>query len=165
MQGKATGHIRRDWVRLVENKNVRMQGYMDTGWNKSENRGAKHGKFTKLGFEKTDGECKILFHLKVGFTIKIRSELIRIVNMQGLSPRNLKSMRAFAAAWPDKTIVQRVVGQIPWRSNIALLDKLNSPRERLWYAQKTVENGWSQPVLAFQIESCLYDRQGKTILV
>ncbi|HML76197.1 MAG TPA: PDDEXK nuclease domain-containing protein [Anaerohalosphaeraceae bacterium] len=84
-------------------------------------------------------------------------------DMQGLSPRNLKYMRAFAAAWPDKTIVQRVVAQIPWRSNIALLDKLNSPRERLWYAQKTVENGWSQPVLALQIESCLYDRQGKTI--
>jgi|GEM_PF-3240149 len=102
---------------------------------------------------------------KVGFTIKIRSELIRIVNMQGLSSRNLKYMRAFAAAWPDKAIVQRVVAQIPWRSNIALLDKLNSPRERLWYAQKTVENGWSQPVLALQIESCLYERQGKTILV
>ncbi len=100
---------------------------------------------------------------KVGFTIKIRSELIRIVNMQGLSTRNLKYMRAFAAAWPDKTIVQQRVSQIPWGSNIALLDKLNSPQERLWYAQKTIENGWSQPVLAFQIESCLYDRQGKTI--
>ncbi|MBN2512957.1 MAG: hypothetical protein JXB18_08480 [Sedimentisphaerales bacterium] len=43
------------------------------------------------------------------------------------------------------------------------MDKLNSPRERLWYAQKTIENRWSQPVLAFQIESCLYQRQGKTI--
>jgi predicted nuclease of restriction endonuclease-like (RecB) superfamily len=36
-------------------------------------------------------------------------------NMQGLSPRNLKYMRAFAAAWSDRTIVQRVVAQIPWR--------------------------------------------------
>lgn len=36
-------------------------------------------------------------------------------DMRGLSPRNLKYMRAFAAAWPDLEIVQRVVAQIPWR--------------------------------------------------
>jgi hypothetical protein len=34
-------------------------------------------------------------------------------DMQGLSPRNLKYMRAFAAAWPQKEIVQQVVAQIP----------------------------------------------------
>jgi hypothetical protein len=45
-------------------------------------------------------------------------------DMSGLSPRNLKYMRAFAAAWPDRSIVQRVVAQIPWRSNLALLEKL-----------------------------------------
>jgi len=38
-------------------------------------------------------------------------------DMQGLSPRNLKYMRAFAATWPDRAIVQRVVAQIPWRQN------------------------------------------------
>ena len=37
--------------------------------------------------------------------------------MQGLSPRNLKYMRAFAAAWPEREIVQRVVAQLPWRQN------------------------------------------------
>ena len=58
-------------------------------------------------------------------------------DMKGFSPRNLKYMRAFATAWPEKSIVQRVIAQIPWRSNIALLDKLNTPEERLWYAQKT----------------------------
>ena len=35
--------------------------------------------------------------------------------MRGLSPRNLKYMRAFAAAWPDRAIVQRVIAQLPWR--------------------------------------------------
>ena len=45
--------------------------------------------------------------------------------MQGLSPRNLKYMRAFAAAWPDREIVQRVVAQLPWRQNIALLERLD----------------------------------------
>ncbi len=37
-------------------------------------------------------------------------------DMSGLSPRNLKYMRTFAAAWPDREIVQRTVAQIPWRS-------------------------------------------------
>jgi hypothetical protein len=35
-------------------------------------------------------------------------------DIQGLSPRNLKYMRAFAAAWPDRQIVQQVAAQIPW---------------------------------------------------
>jgi hypothetical protein len=41
----------------------------------------------------------------------------------GFSPRNLKYMRKFAEAWTDFEIVQRTVAQIPWRSNITLLDK------------------------------------------
>jgi predicted nuclease of restriction endonuclease-like (RecB) superfamily len=84
-------------------------------------------------------------------------------DMGGLSSRNLKYMRAFAAAWPDSSIVQRVVAQIPWRSNIALLDKLDDPTIRQWYAEKTIEHGWSQPVLCFQIESQLHFRQGRAI--
>ena len=84
-------------------------------------------------------------------------------DMQGLSPRNLKYMRAFATAWPDLGFVQRVVAQIPWRSNIALLDKLDDSAVRQWYAYKTIEQGWSQPVLCFQIEARLHERQGKAV--
>jgi hypothetical protein len=43
--------------------------------------------------------------------------------MHGLSPRNLKYMRKFAESWPEREFVQRTVAQIPWRSNLALLDK------------------------------------------
>jgi predicted nuclease of restriction endonuclease-like (RecB) superfamily len=82
-------------------------------------------------------------------------------DMQGLSPRNLKYMRAFASEWPDESIVQRVVAQLPWKQNIALLDKLKSPTERLWYARKAAENGWSQPILCLQIENELHQREGK----
>ncbi|MFH0790356.1 MAG: PDDEXK nuclease domain-containing protein [Candidatus Omnitrophota bacterium] len=83
--------------------------------------------------------------------------------MKGFSPRNLKYMRAFAAAWPDKTIVQQVVAQLPWKSNIALLDKLNSIEERLWYAKKTLQHGWSHNILTIQIEACFYQRAGKAV--
>ena len=84
-------------------------------------------------------------------------------DMQGLSPRNLKYIRALAAAWPDRGIVQRTVAQIPWRSNVTLLDKVKDVHTRLWYAQRVREEGWSRDVLAVQIESRLHERAGKTI--
>ncbi|MDO9289839.1 MAG: DUF1016 N-terminal domain-containing protein, partial [Thermodesulfovibrionales bacterium] len=34
-------------------------------------------------------------------------------DMQGFSPRNLKYMRTFAEAYPDKQFVQQAVAQIP----------------------------------------------------
>jgi predicted nuclease of restriction endonuclease-like (RecB) superfamily len=84
-------------------------------------------------------------------------------DMRGLSPRNLKYMRAFAAAWPDRAIVQEALAQITWYHNLALLEKLNAPETRLWYAQKTVEHGWSRNILAIQIEQQLHTRTGKAI--
>lgn len=84
-------------------------------------------------------------------------------DMQGFSPRNLKYMRKFAEAWPDFEIVQRTVAQIPWRSNITLLDKLTDPALRLWYAQKTIENGFGKDMLAFQIDTQLHKRQGNAL--
>ncbi len=83
-------------------------------------------------------------------------------DMTGFSPRNLKYMRKFAECWDDEKIVQRTVAQIPWRSNIALIDKLKDTAIRLWYARQTVENGWSRNILVLQIESQLHKRIGQT---
>lgn len=82
-------------------------------------------------------------------------------DMTGLSARNLKYMRAFAAAWPEREIVQRAAAQIPWRQNQLLLDKLQEPGLRLWYAERTAEHGWSRAILAHQIAARLHLRQGK----
>ena len=41
-----------------------------------------------------------------------------------MSKGNLKYMRTFAEAWPEREIVQGSLAQITWRSNLALLDKL-----------------------------------------
>jgi predicted nuclease of restriction endonuclease-like (RecB) superfamily len=81
--------------------------------------------------------------------------------MKGFSPRNIKYMRAFAAAWRDREIVQQTVAQLSWRQNIALLEKLKTADERLWYAAKTLENGWSRNILAIQIECRANQRFGK----
>jgi predicted nuclease of restriction endonuclease-like (RecB) superfamily len=83
--------------------------------------------------------------------------------MKGFSPRNLKYMRAFAEAWPDRTIVQQAAAQIPWFHNCVLLDRVREQSVRQFYVQKTIENGWSRAVLELQIESRLHERQGKAV--
>ncbi len=84
-------------------------------------------------------------------------------DMTGFSPRNLKYMRTFSRSWPDREFVQRTIAQIPWRSNIALLDRLKDPDLRIWYAQKTIEQGWSRELLDIQIEKRLHERQGMAL--
>jgi predicted nuclease of restriction endonuclease-like (RecB) superfamily len=52
--------------------------------------------------------------------------------MTGLSRTNLLYMRAFAEAYPDESIVQQAVGQIPWGHNIRILDMVKGQELRLW---------------------------------
>jgi predicted nuclease of restriction endonuclease-like (RecB) superfamily len=43
--------------------------------------------------------------------------------MRGFSRTNLLYMRSFAEGWPDKEIVQQLVGKLPWGHNLVLLCK------------------------------------------
>lgn len=81
------------------------------------------------------------------------------------TPAKSKSKNATSAplAAPSPAIVQRPVAQLPWRHHIALLDKIATPKDRLWYAAKAVEHGWSRNVLAHHIDSGLHRRQGKAV--
>ena len=84
-------------------------------------------------------------------------------DMKGLSPRNLKYMRAFAEAWPEEPIVQAVLAQITWYHNLAILEKLETSEDRIWYAKATIQHGWSRNVLVLQIEAGRMHRQGKAV--
>ena len=59
--------------------------------------------------------------------------------------------------------MQEALAQLPWYQNLALLEKLDTPDDRLWYAAKTLEHGWSRNILVLQIQSQLHKRQGKAI--
>ncbi|NQZ09021.1 MAG: DUF1016 domain-containing protein [Algicola sp.] len=86
--------------------------------------------------------------------------------LKGFSRANLMYMRSFAQTWPDfidDPIVQQAVGQIPWGHNLVLLSKVKDNQQRIAYAQKTIEYGWSRNVLVHQIESNLLARQGKAV--
>jgi len=84
-------------------------------------------------------------------------------DMKGFSSRNLKYMRAFAEAYPDRKFVQQAAAQIPWFHHCTILDKVKTHAERTWYIQQTIEYGWSRNVLVHQIEGDLYHRKGKAI--
>jgi predicted nuclease of restriction endonuclease-like (RecB) superfamily len=84
-------------------------------------------------------------------------------DVRGFSRSNLKYMRAFAEAWPDWEFGHQLGGQIPWRHNCVIIEKVKDREERLWYIHQTIENGWSRNVLVLQIESGLYRRQGGAV--
>ena len=88
--------------------------------------------------------------------------------MSGFSRSNVFKMKSFYTTYE---IVSRTVRQledmpifsIPWGHNVVLITKVKSIEERLWYAQKIIQNGWSRTVLEWQISSDLYNREGKAI--
>jgi len=103
---------------------------------------------------------------RAGWGAKIIDRLSRDLHgdfpdVRGFSPRNLKYMRAFAEAYPDREFVQQVVAQIPWGHNVRILDNIKDPAQRQWYANAALQHGWSRNVLVLQIESALHRRQGK----
>jgi predicted nuclease of restriction endonuclease-like (RecB) superfamily len=93
--------------------------------------------------------------------------------ISGFSRTNLYRVRALYLAYPEtsaivpqavgqtESVLPLLVAQIPWAHNTLLLEKVKDPTVREWYAQASFEHGWSRNVLAMQIESRLYDRQGK----
>jgi predicted nuclease of restriction endonuclease-like (RecB) superfamily len=84
-------------------------------------------------------------------------------DMRGFRARNLKYMRAFAEAYPDKEFVQQVVAQLPWGHQVRILDTVKDATQREWYIRQAVQSGWSRNVLVHQIEGKLYDRQGHAL--
>jgi len=84
-------------------------------------------------------------------------------DMKGFSERNLLYMKQFAQNYPNFEITQQPVAQISWSHNAVLLDKCKDNEERLWYAHKAIENGWSRSIMLTQIESSLYQRKGKAV--
>lgn len=77
----------------------------------------------------------------------------------GYSVRNLKYMRKFAEIFDDDEIVPTLMAQLTWAHHRLLMDKVKDKGIMIWYADKTVENGWSKNTLWDRIECKLYERQ------
>ncbi len=90
--------------------------------------------------------------------------------MKGLSKSNLAYAKQFYQFYAASIFQQAVgkfdqqpIAQIPWGHNILIFSKSNDIKEANFYLQQTLENNWSRDVLALQIKSRLYERQGKAI--
>ncbi|MBP3504359.1 MAG: hypothetical protein J6K18_04460 [Bacilli bacterium] len=55
-------------------------------------------------------------------------------------------MARFYREYLDIEIVQTLSAQITWSHNLEIL-RVESKEQRLWYINKTIENGWSVNVL------------------
>ncbi|MCG2460832.1 PDDEXK nuclease domain-containing protein [Flavobacteriaceae bacterium F89] len=99
-------------------------------------------------------------------------------NLKGLSASNLKYCKRFYLFYTttaigqqpvdqlqkqDRTIGQQAVDQIPWGHNILIFTKSKNRKEAEFYIAHTIKNGWSRNVLALQIKTDLYGRQGKSV--
>ena len=74
-----------------------------------------------------------------------------------------KLAKFLSAEMKQSVFVQHPAAQITWSHNQILLDKVKDPSTRFFYIQQTIANGWSRDVLVLQIESKLFERQGKAI--
>ena len=77
----------------------------------------------------------------------------------GYSVRNLKYMRKFAEIFNDDKIVPTLMAQLTWSHNRLLMDKIKEKSKMIWYADKTIENGWSKSILWDQVDLKVYERQ------
>jgi len=82
---------------------------------------------------------------------------------RGFSPRNMKYMRAFAAAWPARPFVQQLAARMPWFHNCVLLDRVSDLNARHWYIAQVVKHGWSRSILELQIDRRAHERSGKAL--
>lgn len=110
-----------------------------------------------------------------GFLKQLSADLmLEFPEMKGFSASNLKYIRQWHLFWASDVIGQQPVGQlaeqpvspiltIPWGHNLAIIAQCKQHDEALYYVLATQAHGWSRSVLTHQIESGLWQREGKAI--
>ena len=84
-------------------------------------------------------------------------------NLKGFSVRNLKYMKSFYNEYKNDEEFVQLVAQLPWKHNITLMQKVKDKEIRKWYMSKCLEEGWSDSILIYQIDTDLYNRQVRAI--
>ena len=71
----------------------------------------------------------------------------------GFSPRNVRRMRAFYAAYEESPEIIRLAMNLGWTRNVAILERCGSNEERAWYIRAVLHFGWKKAKLLAAIES------------
>lgn len=99
-----------------------------------------------------------------GFLEQLSKDLsLEFPDMQGFSHRNLKYIKQWFLFYSKGKQAVAQLLQVPWGHNIVIIQKSHNIEEATFYIHKTIENGWSRAVLVHQIESNLFERQGKAL--
>ncbi len=111
-----------------------------------------------------------------GFLNQLSADLTQeFPAMKGFSASNLKYIRQWYSFYATSPVIsQQAVGQltqppvaqilsIPWGHNLAIIAKCKQQSEARYYVQNTLTHGWSRSVLVHQIESGLWQREGRAI--
>ena len=72
---------------------------------------------------------------------------------EGFSPRNLRRMREFYAAYEESPEIIRLAMNLGWTQNVAILERCSSNEERAWYIRAVLRFGWKKAKLLDAIES------------
>jgi predicted nuclease of restriction endonuclease-like (RecB) superfamily len=124
----------------------------------------------------TIGKTVVEKQEKSGWGTKVIEKLAKDIQIafpgiEGFSRTNIFRMKAFYTAYRNippaggrfKDNPPDILLSIPWRHNSVLIEKLKKYEERMWYAQKTIEHGWSRSILEIMITNSLHTREGKAI--
>ncbi len=122
-----------------------------------------------------------------GFIRQLSEDLMEeFPDSAGFSHRNIKCIRQWYMFWNQFfTIGQQPVAQlepavngdtfaiveqaiyqltsVPWGHNLVIISKCKNHDEAIYYVKKTIEHGWSRTILVHQIESGLFNREGKAV--
>jgi len=133
------------------------------------------------GIGKDIVEKKMLSGYGSNFYRTLSKDLNQLLpEVKSFSPRNLRYMADFYEMYKDvefvyageKRNLQQVVAnsndecifKIPWGHHIQILTKCKDNKEKaLYYVKKTFRNNWSRSVLLNSLDTCLYEREGKSV--
>ena len=71
----------------------------------------------------------------------------------GFSPRNVRRMRAFYAAYEESPEIMHLAMNLGWTQNAAILEGCGSSAERAWYIRATLRFGWKKAKLLESIKT------------
>jgi len=72
---------------------------------------------------------------------------------EGFSPRNLRRMWAFYAAYEKTPEIMRLAMHLGWTQNVAILEGCGSSEERAWYIRAALRFGWKKAKLLESIKT------------
>ncbi len=121
-----------------------------------------------------------------GFYQSVSTDLKELFpEVHSFSVTNLKYMRYFYELYPEAGNRPQTVDEwrsfqnrqqlvdgmglesiflIPWGHHVVLMNACrDNPQKALFYVRKTIENNWSRAVLLNQLDTDLYERQGKAV--